>query len=571
MTKPRHTLVAALVVLMLVLAACGGASNDTQSGAESSGAATTGEQNGAAQAGTGMIEQLDFGGFGGGSNPQVNYNPFSPNALSSIYTFEPLYVFNNYSCEPVPWLATSYEWKDAQNLVFTIREGVKWNDGQPFTPEDVVFTYNLLKAHVAFDSPGLWKTLESVTNNGNEVAFKFKEPAANMFNRVVDVKMVPKHIWEKEQDPVTFVNEGAVGTGPFKPASFNGQQLVLERNPDYWQADKVSVNKLIFHKSAGNQQAEQLLLSQGKYDTNAMFVPNIKQIYVDKDPEHNHYWYPAGGSISLGFNLAKAPFNDVEFRRGVAHAIDRESISTKAQFGYVKSASQTGLVLPGQQDWLASDIENQGMIPYDPQQAAQILDAAGYKKDASGELLDKNGAPIEFTFLVQNGWGDWIQAAQIIQQNLAALGMTVNVQTPAPENVENERALGNFDLVFAVHGGSCNMYENFYVFGSPQSAPVGEQATINYVRFEDPEMDKLISQLRQSTDEAAQKEAVAGMQKIMVEKLPTIPLWYGANWFQYSTRRAVGWPNEQDPYSKPGDSLLVLTKLKPAPDYQPGQ
>lgn len=570
MTRPRFSvLLAPLVILMLILSACGGSTSETQTGANASpGGETTGGGTGTAggnqQAGAGMVEQLDFGGFGGGSNPQVNYNPFSPNALTAGYTFEPLLVFNNYSCEAVPWLASSYEWKDAQNLEFTIRDGVKWNDGQPFTAEDVVFTYNLLKANAAFDSPGLWRTLESVTSNGNKVAFKFKEPAANMLLRVVDIKMVPKHIWEKEQDPVTFVNEGAVGTGPFKPASFNGQQLVLERNPDYWQADKIKVNKLIFHKSAGNQQAEQLNLSQGKYDTNAMFVPNIKQVYVDKDPEHNHYWFPPGGAIALGFNLTKPPFNDIEFRRAVAHAIDRDSIVTKAQFGYVKKASQTGLVLPGQKDWLAADIPNEGMIPYDAQQAAQILEQAGYKKDANGKLLDKAGQPIEFTFLVQNGWVDWIQAAQIVQQNLNALGMTVNVQTPAPENVENERALGNFDLVFAVHGGSCSMYENFYVFGSPQSAPVGEKATINYVRFENPEMDKLIDQLRQSPDEAAQKQAVAGMQKIIFEQFPTIPLWYGANWFQYSTRRAVGWPSEQDPYAKPGDSLLVITHLQPA-------
>jgi peptide/nickel transport system substrate-binding protein len=552
-----------LVLVMLVLGACG--SQDAGSNAPAGAPGQTG-----GQASAGMIDHLDVGSFGGGSNPQVNYNPYSPNVLNASYIFEPLLVFNSYSCAEVPWLSTKYEWQDPQTLTFTIREGVKWNDGQPFTPDDVVFTYNLLKQFPALDTTGLWKTLDSVTNNGNDVTFKFKEPAGNMLARVVTVLLVPKHVWEKVEDPVAYVNEGAVGTGPFKPASFNGQQLVLERNPDYWQADKIKVQKLIFSKNSGGNQTEQLQLSQGKYDTNAMFVPNIKQVWVDRDPAHNHYWYPPGGAIALGFNLAKAPFNDVEFRRAVAHAIDRDAIVTKAQFGYVKAASQTGLVLPGQKDWLNPDIPNEGMIGYDPQQAATILEQAGYKKDANGKLLDKDGKPIEFTFMVQNGWTDWIQAAQIVQQNLNALGMTVNVQTPAPENVDSQRALGNFDLVFNVHGGTCSMYDNYYIFHSGQSAPVGEQTTTNYIRYEDPEMDALIDQLRESPDPDDQKEAVLGLEKIMVDKLPTIPLWYGAHWFQYSTKRADGWPNEQNPYAKPTDALLIITNLKPSADYKPG-
>jgi peptide/nickel transport system substrate-binding protein len=384
--------------------------------------------------------------------------------------------------------------------------------------------------------------------------------------------MLPKHIWESIQDPVKDTNEGAVGTGPFKPASFNGQQLVLERNPDYWQADKIKVQKLIFHKNAGGNDVEQLKLAQGAYDTNSMFVPNIKQVYVDKDPAHNHYWYPPGGLISLGFNLTKAPFDDPEFRKAVAYAIDRQSISTKAEYGYVQPASQTGLVIPGQKDWLDPSIADQGLIPYDPKQAADILEKAGYKKDGSGKLLGKDGKQVEFTFLVQNGWTDWIQAAQVVQQNLNALGMNVHVQTPAPENVEQQRALGNFDMAFAVPGGSCSMYDNYYnYYHSKASAPIGQSAPTNWIRWEDPESDQLIDKLRQSTDTEAQKEAVHGLEKILTTKFPSVALWYGAHWFQYSTKRAVGWPNEQDPYALTTDSLLIITHLQPSADYKPGQ
>jgi len=574
MFRRRHRLaLTPLLLLMLILSSCGsdnsGSTSQTGTGNAPAATNTAGgaSDQGAAQpaGGQGMVDHLDFGGFGGGDNPQLNYNPFSPNALTSAYTFEPLMIVDTFNCKTNPWLATDYKWQDPQTLLFTIRDGVKWNDGQPFSADDVAFTFNLLKAQPAFDLGGVWQALDSVASSGNQVTFKFKEPSANMFLKIANnVLIVPKHVWEKETDPVKFTNPDAVGTGPYKPASFNGQQLVLARNESYWQADKIHVNQLIFHKNAGGNQVEQLALSQGKYDTNAMFVPNIKQVYVDKDPAHNHYWYPPGGEIALGFNLTKAPFNDPEFRRGLAYAIDRNAISTKAEFGYVKPASQTGLVLPGQKDWLDPSIADQGMIPYDAKQAADILDKAGYKKDGNGKLLGKDGKPIEFTFLVQNGWTDWIQAAQVVQQNLNALGLTVNVQTPAPDTVEEQRGLGNFDMAFAVHGGSCSMYDNYHdYFYSKASAPIGQKAPTNWIRWEDQNTDKLIDQLRQSPDEAAQKQAVAGLEKILTTQFPTVPLWYGAHWFQYSTKNAVGWPNEQDPYAGPTDSLLIITHLKP--------
>ncbi len=303
-----------------------------------------------------------------------------------------------------------------------------------------------------------------------------------------------------------------------------------------------------------------------------MFVPDIAKVYVNRDPAHNHYWYPPGGLISLGFNLTKAPFNDPQFRKAVAYAIDRDAIKTKAEYGYVTAASQTGLVLPGQKDWLDPSIPNQGLIPYDPKQAADILDKAGYKKDGNGKLLGKDGQPIQFTFLVQNGWTDWVAAAQVVQQNLNALGMTVNVQTPSPDTITQQTAAGNFDMAFAVPGGDCSLYTDFYnYYDSAATAPVGQSAATNWIRYQDPQTDKLIAQLRQSTDPAAQKQAAYGLEKILVDQVPTVALWYGAHWFQYSTKNAVGWPDQYNPYAGPTDNLLIISHLLPGPDYKNGQ
>ena len=115
-----------------------------------------------------------------------------------------------------------------------------------------------------------------------------------------------------------------------------------------------------------------------------MFVPDIKKAYVDRDPEHNHYWYAPGGAISAYMNLTKAPFDDVAFRRALTTAFDRDQIIAKAQFGYVKAASQTGLVVPGQEEWLPQGLKNEGRIAFDAE-ADERADAAGYTKDAQGK------------------------------------------------------------------------------------------------------------------------------------------------------------------------------------------
>lgn len=530
------------------------------------GCTGTEQQSGASTGG--RISFLNYGGFGGGSNPQANYNPFLlvTHLQAAAYVFEPLLVFDTFHCEPRPWLATAYDWKDPQTLTFTLRAGVKWNDGKPFTAEDVAFTFGMLKEHEALDNDGVWRYLTGVVaTDPGTVTMTFGQPGAAAFTIINKVKIVPKHIWSTVADPVTFTNaKNPVGTGPFTVKAFNQQQLTMARNPGYWQADKVQVDEIRFHKSDGGGAVDQLKLSRGEYDTNAMFVPDIKKSYVDRDPEHNHYWYPPGGSVSVYMNLTKQPFDDTAFRRALLTAFNRQEIADKAQLGYVKVASQTGLVVPGSEKWIPSDIPNSGVLGYDMATADAALTAAGYRKDAQGKRLGKDGNPIAFTFRVPGTWTDWVQAAKIIVNNLTALGFAVRQELPSPETYESDRAIGSYDMLLGVHGGSCNMFRNYQEpLASDQSAPVGKKAESNFVRWNDPGTDQLINTLRVATDEPAQKAAVASLAKIMMEQVPMIPLWYGAKWFQYSTKKATGWPNDQNPYAQPDDNLLIITNLRP--------
>lgn len=515
-----------------------------------------------------MIEQLNLGDFGGGSNPQSNFNPYGTNNLygATTWIFEPLMIVNGYSCVAEPWLATEFSWTDNQTLNFTIRDGVTWSDGTPFTAEDVIFSYKMTQAFPALDTDQLWAILNDVTATGNVVTFSFKEPAGSKFNAVVDNPIVPRHLWEGVADPVTFTNDTPVGTGPFTLGQWNRTELRMVRNPTYWQAEKVMVQELVYTKSEGDANVNQLRLAEGRYDWHDMAIPDVQRAFVDKDPEHNKYWFPAGGPVSLMMNLTKVPFNDVEFRRGIAYALDRESMVQRAVYGYTGPATQTGLVLPNQEIFLDPTIENQGFLPYNVDLAKQTLTAAGYTYDGD-ELIGKDGNRVSVVFSVPASYTDWVQAAEILRENLEAIGIDIQVQASDPTIVESDRKAGNFDMVFDVPAGGCNVYEGFlYPFANSDAPlPVGEEATRNYMRWQDPETADLMNRLRVATDLESQVPILHGIQQIMVNELPYITLYYGPTWFEYRTEHAVGWPSPEDPYAHPGNRLIIITHLTPAP------
>lgn len=513
----------------------------------------------------GLIANINGGGFSSSANPQRNFNPYLPTALTTTFTYEPLFMVDNYNCDVEPWLATDQTYTDPTHLKVTLRQGVKWSDGQVLTAGDVAFTFDMIKKNPALDTAGAWANLASVEADGEDtVVFTLKEPSSSALFKVSNVKIVPEHVWSKVKDPTSYTNEKPVATGPFLPSSFNGTHLKLQRNKDYWNAKDVKVQQLSFSQP-GDQDTDKLRLARGDYDFNTMFVTDIDKTFVDKDPDHNRYWFPAGADISLYLNLTMEPFNDVGFRKALSYAVDRDEIVDKAENGYVEPASPTGLLLPGQKDWLAPEYADGATVPYDPDEAKQMFTDAGYSYDSDGRLLDKAGKPLSIEFKVQAGYLDWVTAANIVKSNLDKVGIDVDVRTAAPADVENDRAIGNYEMEFGVHGGSCDMFENYdNPLGSDKTAPIGKPAVANFVRWQDPETDRLLAQLGGSPDVEKQKEAVAGLQRIMVEQVPTIPLWYGARWFQYRTKNATGWPSEQDPYAAPGDQLKIMTSLKPA-------
>ncbi|MEO8888000.1 MAG: ABC transporter substrate-binding protein, partial [Jatrophihabitantaceae bacterium] len=358
------------------LAACKGSANTTSSGG-----------------GTLTIQ-------GDSGNPTLveNFNPFqaATEMHGNYLIYEPLEIASPVDGSYTPFLATGYKFTDPTTVVYTLRQGVKWSDGKPFTAADVTFTFGLLKKFPALDGNGVWSQMASVSASGNDVTVKFKAPNVPFAATIAAQPIVPEHVWASIADPVKFANTSPIGTGPFTLDKFAPTQYSLKKNPSYWQADKIAPKEVLFPAQSSNQSTNQLDVSSGKFDWSYNFLPDVKKTYIDKDPKHNVYWFPPGGAIGLFLNLTKAPYNNVDFRRGISLSLDRSKIATKAVNGYLGQASQSGLILPNLQKWLDGSLSNKGNVSQDIPAAMAAFAKAGYTRQGN-RLVSSAGKAMTMT------------------------------------------------------------------------------------------------------------------------------------------------------------------------------
>jgi peptide/nickel transport system substrate-binding protein len=553
MTSWHRRMIAPLVLLCavsIVLAGCGGSSNGSKYG------------------GSVTIVPAPNGVF------TRNFNPFLANSSrtgTQGMIYETLLLFNRLNGTPAPWLASSYAWsQDATNLTFHLREGVKWADGQPFTSDDVVYTLKLMQQYPALDGNSLWANLQSISNpDAQLVTLTFKQPATPMLWYIGgQTYIVPQHIWKNISDPSTETNPNPVGTGPFQLKSFNPQLYVLGKNAHYWQPGKPYVNELRYPAYTSNTSAD-LLLSQGAVDWTGLFTPNVEKTFVQRDPQHNHYWFPASNVVMLYLNTAKAPFDQLAVRQALSTAIDRQKIDQVAENGYEPPASPTGLVLPLNQKFLDPQYADLA-FKTDAAKATSLLEMAGFTKGPDGIYVDKSGNRLAFKINVVAGWTDWLTSCQIMASNFKAIGIDATVNVMTFNDYVSALAQGDFDTAISwTTTGPTPYFLYNSLLNSSNTAAVGQKATSNWERWNDPATDKLLAQYAASPDEATQQKALAGLQQIMVEQLPSIPLVYGPTWYEYNTSHFVGWPSQDNPYAMPAPYSAPDAELVAITIHQP--
>jgi peptide/nickel transport system substrate-binding protein len=505
-----------------------------------------------------------------GTTWTCGFNPF--NADVQFLSFGPVYeelVFVNElkSGAATPWLASKYAWSNhAKTLAFTIRPGLKWSDGKPLTAADVYFTFKLIKKFGALDLQAAWAVLKSVTLKANKVTFNFKSAAAPYFYYIAgQTPIVPKHIWSGIKNPVTYKDTNPVGSGPFKMSSCNPQVIKYTKNTRYWQNGKPKVDTVYYPAFTDNPPANQQLAS-GQAQWGGQFIPNIKQYYTARSKD-NHYWFPPLANVSVFINLKNAILKNVAVRRAMAYAINRPRVAQIGEYGYEPPANQAGIVTPTFKSWLNKKLAKK--IGYDPSKAKSILSKAGFKLKG-GVFHTKTGKPLSFTMINISGYTDWIASAQIVQQELKAIGIKVTTSNLSGTTFDNDMYKGQFELAYNGNeaGGPAPYYELRQELYSKNSAPIGKTASSNWERYSNKKVDQLIESYAGTTSSAKQHAIINQLEAAMVRDIPIIPVTAGVDFYQYNTKSLTGWVLPKNPYAKPSpyevpDWGVVLTHLKP--------
>jgi len=513
---------------------------------------------------------LTIQGDNGSPTLVENFNPLvASSELHGTYLiYAPLELASPIDGSYTPFLATGYTFTSPTTLVYTIRQGVKWSDGKPFTPADVVFTFNLLKKYPALDGNGVWSQISGVSASGNDVTITFKAPNVPFAATIAATPIVPAHIWSSISDPAKFTNTHPVGTGPFVLSKFAPTQYTLMKNPDYWAASSIAPSKVVFPAQSTSQATNQLAVSSGQFDWAYTFLPDVQKTYVDHDPAHYKYWFPPGGTIALYLNLTKAPNNNTDFREGISQALDRTSIAQKAVNGYMAQASLSGLILPNLQKWLDPSLPDQGLITQNTSAALADFAKAGYTQ-RGGKLVNASGTQVALTIVMPNSFSDWVAAATEVKNELAAVGINVTLDLPQYAQYSQEIQAGTFDGAIGGFGGTGSPYTDFNnALNSSFAAPVNTPTANNFERFKSTAVDQALATLAAATSPAAQQQATNALEQTMYTTVPVVLLYYGGSWGLFSTKHFTGWPSASDPYTLPTNynySLLtVVTHLKTA-------
>jgi peptide/nickel transport system substrate-binding protein len=506
-----------------------------------------------------------------------NFNPFfaaTTNVVASSegLIYESLLFFNRFDGKYTGMLASNYSVSsDGMQITFNLRQGVKWSDGTPFTSDDVVFTLNMLKQYGALDTNGLWSTpiISNVSApDQNTVVVTLASPDNDaLFAIGGQTWIVSKHIWSTVGDPTNYADPHPVGTGPYMVESFSPQLIKMTKNPNYWQPGLPKVKEIRFPAYKDNSTAE-LAMDQGNVDWNSIFAPNLDNTFVKRDPAHNHYWFPPSDVLYILVNLKKAPFDQVAVRQAISLAIDREQWSKIAESGYETPASPTG-ILPFDQKYLDPAYKDL-KFTVDTNKATQLLEGAGFHKGSDGIYVDAAGHKLSFSFEIPGGYSDWVAGAPVIANDLKAIGIEINVKTVSVDVFDTDVQNGNFDITMqgTIAGPSpYNLYASLLL--STNSAPIGQQANGDYERWFDPKTDQLLHQFITSKDPTVQQQAMSGIEKIMVEQVPAIPLTNEPYWYEYNSTNFTGWPDQNNAYALPSpyqypDDEIVLLHLQPA-------
>ena len=513
------------------------------------------------------------------SQASLNYNPFSPTALSGVVgaLYEPLFFMNNLKDDPTqlePLMGESYTISDdAKTIDVKIREGEKWSDGEPYTAEDVAYTFNLVDSNASLNTSGFAGTAEALSDTEVRITLD-KSESVNALSYLSGTMIVPKHIWENIDDPVTYTNEDAVGSGPFtvEGGNFSPTAYTFMKNPYYWEDGKPEVDGVRYVLITGGTQASQNALTGGDVDWMSAIFPNIDQVlsgYPDiatVDVPSSQMAFMTCSNADLG---CTGPITDPAVRKAIYYALDRDQINKLALNDQYSELA--GSLYPYGQftKYMSEDVPD-SPIPGEARvdEATKILEDAGYTKGDDG-IYQKDGVKLSIAVAVQSDYSDWINTINVAAQQLKEAGIEIHADQMSSNEWTQAMQQGEFEMsvygLWVAGAEPWMFYNQFYATNS--TAPVGESAWPNYARYSNQTVDDALNVINGTTDVNVKTEEYEKIQNQVFQDMPYIPILRQSGLTEMWTDKVTGWPTNDNVYANPQtwanpDLGIVLKNLK---------
>ena len=416
----------------------------------------------------------------------------------------------------VPALAKEWTYDEADNAyTFKLQENAKWHDGQSVTAEDVAFTVEYVKSHpdpfvTLVGASGISRT--EVIDDYTVRLYLESQYAPFLCDIAGVMAILPKHIWETVDDPMTFdAPESVIGSGPYKLLDYNKAlgTYLYESFEDYYQGGPI-VNRLVFVKTSAELASAALM--QGEVDATSI-QPEMVGTVESKGFTIIRSTYSWCAKMTI--NHQKEPMNHKEFRQALAYAIDRQALVDVTQRGHGIPGSP-GLLAPDNR-WYNPEIKQ---YDYDTDKARQLLEGLGYTLNDDG-YFTKDGKALELELISQTTFG-FKEVGQFIKDSLEDAGIKINLTIMEGKSVDAKVKAWDFDLSIYGHGG---LYEASIL------PKVITGPGFNSARYTDnEELSQLLEEQLHEMDPKARLAIVQQAEAIYAEDVPAVTL-YHPDWF----------------------------------------
>lgn len=459
------------------------------------------------------------GGDWGYPTPFAHY-PRGPGIYKMRLIFDSLLEKDNR--EMIPWLASSWEISpDGRTYTFCLQENARWHDGRPVTAPDVAFTFAYYREHPPAASLDL-ANLERVEVAGERtVRIHALDPQANFLERVGTVPIIPRHIWEKVSEPEKLQGPQAVtGSGPFTLGSYNREQGAyrFQANPDFW-GPRPLVDLIDFVPVA-----DEVLGLKNRDICMGSVPPDVLGQFKD-DPTYRVIRQPGLWGYRLLFQMERVPLlRSKEARQALAYAIDRQELVQK----HARGAGVPGSpgIIPPDHVWYDPSVPR-----YEPDaaKALSLLAGLGYRdRDGDGYLENERGEKLVLGLLTDD---KAVRLAEIIRQQLRAIGIEVKVEAVEMKTRDARVAGGQYEMAITGHGGWGGDPDYLRQRFAPVSS--GLSVTAGTPGYCNPQVEELARRQLEEVEPGRRRQAICELQHLLAQDLPELPLYMTTGYLVY--------------------------------------